>query len=179
MSRVSIGTIAVVGAVAGLLLSATDANAQFGFRTYRSGHNSHHSNSHHSGHHTSHYGGHHGGHVVQVPHTTTHTDYVRHGNHIDAVPHTTTHYDNVNVYRSHRPVVIYGGTNRHTSYYRRPTYSQPRYVHPHTSTHIDYVPHTTTHTDYVRHGNYIDAVPHTTTHLDAVPHTTTRFHYGP
>ena len=96
-------------------------------------------------------------HYDNVPHTTTHTDYVRHGNHVDAVPHTTTHIDRV-PHTTFRPI------NRWNP---RP----------------NYVPHTTTHTDYIPHGNHVDAVPHTTTHWDRVPqyrpryvpHTTTHF----
>jgi hypothetical protein len=88
-----------------------------------------------------------------VPHTTTHTDFVRHGNHVDAVPHTTTHIDQV-PHTTLRPL--------------NPWYPQQNYI-----------PHTTTHTDYLRHGNHFDAVPHTTTHFDRipqyVPRTTTHF----
>ena len=90
-------------------------------------------------------------HYHNVPHTTTHTDYVRHGNHVDAVPHTTTHIDRV-PHTTYRPINPW----------------RPRYV-----------PHTTTHIDYVPHGNHVDAVPHTTTHFHRVPrlipHTTTHF----
>ena len=78
-------------------------------------------------------------HFHDVPHTTTHTDYVRHGNHIDAVPHTTTHIDRV-PHTTLRP--------------RTPWYPQRNLV-----------PHTTTHTDFIPHGNHVDAVPHTTTHF--------------
>ena len=90
-------------------------------------------------------------HFHNVPHTTTHIDYVPHGNHLHAVPHTTTHIDRV-PHTTFRPVNPW----------------RPRYV-----------PHTTTHIDYVPHGNHVDAVPHTTTHFHRVPrlipHTTTHF----
>ena len=108
-------------------------------------------------------------HYHNVPHTSTHTDYVRHGFHVDAVPHTTTHFHSV----------------PHTSFSPM-NYWQPQYV-PHTATHVDYlphqghvdavphttthwdrapmyVPHVTTHNDYIPHGSHVDAVPHTSTH---------------
>ena len=44
-------------------------------------------------------------HFHNVPHTTTHLDYVRHGNHIDAVPHTTTYIDAV----PHTTTHVHGG----------------------------------------------------------------------
>lgn len=82
-------------------------------------------------------------HFHDVPHTTTHIDYVPHGNHFHAVPHTTTHIDRV-PHTTLRPI-------------------------PHWNSRPTYVPHTTTHTDLIPHGDHYDAVPHTTTHWHRVP----------
>lgn len=88
-------------------------------------------------------------HFHDVPHTTTHLDYIPHGNHVHAVPPTTTHIDRV-------PHTILRPT---TPWHRRPAF----------------VPHTTTHIDYIPHGNHVDAVPHTTTHWDRVPRFRPRY----
>lgn len=113
-----------------------------------------------------------GTHYDNVPHTTTHTDYVRHRFHVDAVPHTTTHVDrqlhtnygqtnawfprstqnyNYQSTNQYQPRSQYQSTNQ---YNYAPQY-QPRYA-----------PHTTTHYDRVQHGNHVDVNRHTTTHWD-------------
>ena len=127
-------------------------------------------------------------HFHSVPHTTTHTDFVRHGNHIDAIPHTTTHVDRVphttiRLRSSLYPQQYYGRQNNSrqsvarqiyvphtTTHLDRVRHGNHSHVVPHTTTHFDrvprFVPHTTTHFDRVRHGNHSHVVPHTTTHWD-------------
>lgn len=105
-----------------------------------------------------------GSHYDNVPHTTTHTDYVRHGNHVDAVPHSTTHYDQVrhsnygsnygfqSSYQSQRNLGYgagYGNQNFGGQVYGR----------------RNSTPHTTTHYDRTFHNGHVDVTPHTTTHF--------------
>ena len=117
-------------------------------------------------------------HFHNVPHTTTHTDYIPHNGHFDAVPHTTTHIDQL-PHTTFRPTYQYPSTqwqqpyNTYQPYPLQQQYVPQQNYYPQTYNYPSqqyypqqYVPHTTTHLDYVPHNGHIDVMPHTTTHFD-------------